>query len=95
MYMCKIHFCMHTLVPFQPLGVGKTTLVRKVCSELERRVEGVELRGFSMEEVREEYTWAGTKHSGPKIGFNVVTMSGKRGSLARVDVYASELWLCF
>ena len=44
------------------------------------------MRGFSMEEVREGYMWAGTKHSGPKIGFDVVTMSGKRGPLARVDV---------
>ena len=39
-----------------------------------------------MEEVREGYTWAGHRYTGPKIGFDVVTMSGQRGSLARVDV---------
>ena len=40
-----------------------------------------------MEEVRESYSWGGEEHAGPKIGYDVVTMTGNRGTLARVDVY--------
>ena len=67
-------------------GVGKTTLVRKVCSQLQERHSDIDVRGFCMEEVREGYTWEGTKFPGPKIGFDVVTMSGNRKSLARKDM---------
>lgn len=68
------------------LGVGKTTLVQRVCSQLKERHRNIELRGFSIEEVRESYKWAGTNYPGPKIGFDVVTVNGDRGKLARVDV---------
>ena len=61
--------------------------MRKVCSQLQEQQKDIELRGFCMEEVREGYTWAGTKYPGPKIGFDVVTLDGHRGTLARVDMY--------
>ena len=40
-----------------------------------------------MEEVREGYMWEGQKYPGPKIGFDVISTSGSRGPLARVDMY--------
>ncbi|KAH8322242.1 hypothetical protein KR059_009344, partial [Drosophila kikkawai] len=55
-------------------GVGKTTLVRRICSKLGGK--GHSLQGFYTEEVRE----AG---NGQRIGFDVVTLSGERGILAR------------
>ncbi|XP_064174016.1 cancer-related nucleoside-triphosphatase isoform X1 [Anguilla rostrata] len=56
-----------------PPGVGKTTLVRKACEALTR--SGETLDGFYTEEVRE---------GGRRVGFDVVTLSGKRGHLSRV-----------
>ncbi|EDW79306.1 uncharacterized protein Dwil_GK13424 [Drosophila willistoni] len=57
-----------------PPGVGKTTLVRKICANL----SGVrKLQGFYTEEVRDE--------SHQRIGFDVVTLAGQRGILARVQ----------
>lgn len=56
-----------------PPGCGKTTLVRRV-------VEGLadhRLRGFYTEEVRLQ---------GRRIGFDVVTLGGERGTLARVGI---------
>lgn len=62
----------HVLITGQP-GVGKTTLVKKVCDKLE---EGnLECQGFYTEEKRED---------GQRIGFDVVTFDGNRGPLARV-----------
>jgi nucleoside-triphosphatase len=55
------------------LGVGKTTLVKKVCDQLED--EKWECQGFYTEERRED---------GQRVGFDVVTFDGKRGTLARV-----------
>ncbi|XP_016956232.1 cancer-related nucleoside-triphosphatase [Drosophila biarmipes] len=57
-----------------PPGVGKTTLVRKICSFL-RDKEHL-LQGFYTEEVR-------GKGTSQRIGFDVVTLAGKRGFLAR------------
>ncbi|XP_071507922.1 cancer-related nucleoside-triphosphatase homolog [Diadema antillarum] len=56
-----------------PPGVGKTTLVRKACSELGAKC--IPTQGFYTEEVR-----AG----GKRIGFDVVTLDGQRGTLAKV-----------
>lgn len=54
-------------------GVGKTTLVKKVCDKLEEM--NFECQGFYTEEIRED---------GQRVGFDVVTLDGKRGPLARV-----------
>ena len=54
-------------------GVGKTTVVRKACKRLHDM--GVPIQGFYTEEVRS---------GGRRTGFDVVTMSGTRGKLARV-----------
>jgi len=52
-------------------GIGKTTLVRKVCDLL--RKKEVLTRGFYTEERRV---------SGKRKGFDVITMNGRRGPLA-------------
>ena len=44
--------------------------------------------------MREEYSWAGNKYLGPKIGFDVVTMDGRRGKLARIDMYELSYLEC-
>ncbi|XP_062375988.1 cancer-related nucleoside-triphosphatase isoform X2 [Sardina pilchardus] len=56
-----------------PPGVGKTTLVQKVCDAM--KSAEVTIHGFYTEEVR-----AG----GRRIGFDVVTVSGERAHLSRV-----------
>ncbi|KAH8364551.1 hypothetical protein KR084_008000, partial [Drosophila pseudotakahashii] len=55
-------------------GVGKTTLIRKICASIQDK--GHILQGFYTEEVRA----AGINQ---RIGFDVVTLTGKRGVLAR------------
>ncbi|XP_028676108.1 cancer-related nucleoside-triphosphatase [Erpetoichthys calabaricus] len=62
-----------------PPGVGKTTLIQKTVDIL--KGSGVPLDGFYTEEVRE---------SGRRIGFDVVTLSGKRGCLSRVGPSSSS-----
>ena len=75
--------------------------MQRVCSQLQERHSDIELRGFSIEQVRQEYSWAGNRYLGPKIGFDVVTMDGRRGKLARIDMYAliyslsTIIWLKF
>ncbi|XP_016999300.2 cancer-related nucleoside-triphosphatase homolog [Drosophila takahashii] len=63
-----------TIIITGPPGVGKTTLICKVCSSIKDK--GHILQGFYTEEVRGE----GNKQ---RIGFDVVTLAGKRGILAR------------
>lgn len=53
-------------------GCGKTTVIMRVISG-----PAMAARGFYTEEVR--------GHDGRRIGFDVVTLSGRRGPLARVD----------
>ncbi|NWY01061.1 NTPCR triphosphatase, partial [Nothoprocta ornata] len=60
------------------LGVGKTTLIQKATQAL--KSTGVPIDGFYTEEVRE---------GGRRTGFDVVTLSGKRGPLSRVR-YVSD-----
>ena len=55
-------------------GSGKTTLVQKACDVLQKK--GVSVQGFYTEEVRQH---------GKRIGFDVVTLDGNRGALARVE----------
>ncbi|XP_052859683.1 nucleoside-triphosphatase THEP1 [Anopheles cruzii] len=57
-------------------GAGKTTLVRKLGEELQNR--GHVVGGFFTEEVRDRLT-------GERSGFDIVTFSGQRAALARVD----------
>ncbi|XP_058054856.1 nucleoside-triphosphatase THEP1 [Anopheles bellator] len=57
-------------------GAGKTTLVRKLSEEL--RNHGHVVGGFFTEEVRDRLT-------GERSGFDIVTFSGQRAPLARVD----------
>ena len=68
---------------FYYLGVGKTTLVRKVCEALEGK--NWESQGFYTEELRVD---------GERVGFDVVTMEGQRGPLARViDRLSMDLFI--
>ncbi|KOB69687.1 ATP binding protein [Operophtera brumata] len=53
-------------------GVGKTTLIKKLATSLSN--EGVKSCGFYTEEVR---------RNGTREGFDVVTLNGVRGRLAR------------
>lgn len=50
-------------------GVGKSTVIKKVVSEL----KGQDLKGFYTEEIRE---------GGTRKGFNIITLDGKKGILA-------------
>ncbi|XP_043112009.1 cancer-related nucleoside-triphosphatase [Puntigrus tetrazona] len=56
-------------------GVGKTTLVKKVCAAV------VPASGFYTEEVRER---------GRRVGFDVVTLTGDRGRLSRLGARSSS-----
>ncbi|XP_016984507.1 nucleoside-triphosphatase THEP1 [Drosophila rhopaloa] len=63
-----------TIIITGPPGIGKTTLVRNICSNLQNK--GHLIQGFYTEEVRN----AGI---GQRIGFDVVSLEGKRGILSR------------
>ncbi|KAK3916930.1 Cancer-related nucleoside-triphosphatase [Frankliniella fusca] len=56
-----------------PPGIGKTTIIKKVCSELQQK--NIPIKGFYTTELRE---------GGKRIGFDVVALSGETSSLARV-----------
>lgn len=53
-------------------GSGKTTAIRKIVSHL-----SCEVGGFYTEEIRE---------SGRRTGFRLITLDGRRGVLAHVDI---------
>ncbi len=61
---------MNVLITGKP-GVGKTTLVRRV---LEALPFGLRARGFYTQEIRQR---------GRRVGFEVITLSGRREILAR------------
>ncbi len=50
-------------------GVGKTTLIKEILRKLK-----IEARGFFTQEIREK---------GERVGFKIVTLTGKRGILAK------------
>jgi len=50
-------------------GVGKTTLIKEILRKLK-----IEARGFFTQEIREK---------GERVGFEIVTLTGKRGILAK------------
>ena len=60
-------------------GVGKTTLCRKAYEVLKDK--GIKVQGFYTEEVR-------NSQKGSRVGFDVVTLDGQRGPLARTRGYA-------
>lgn len=53
-------------------GCGKTTLIKEILKELNPKV-----RGFFTQEIREK---------GERIGFEIITLSGKRGILAHKNL---------
>ena len=59
------------------LGIGKTTLVQKVCAALIEK-HNVTAHGFYTNEVR------GQGGHGIRIGFDVVGTDGSRAPLARI-----------
>ncbi|CAH2319881.1 cancer-related nucleoside-triphosphatase [Pelobates cultripes] len=65
-----------------PPGVGKTTAVRTVSGMLQS--SGVPIQGFYTEEVR-----AGGG-GGRRIGFDIVTLCGKRGTLSRAGPHTDR-----
>ncbi|XP_001626430.2 cancer-related nucleoside-triphosphatase homolog isoform X1 [Nematostella vectensis] len=64
-----------------PPGIGKTTLCSKVKQALASR--GVPTQGFYTEEIR-------GPGGGARVGFDVVTLDGGRGPLARVKTTGSK-----
>ena len=61
-------------------GSGKTTLIQKACNVLKQK--SIAVQGFYTEEIRQH---------GKRIGFDVVTLDGIRGPLARVgDVHQND-----
>ena len=56
-------------------GVGKTSLIGEVVA-----VSGVRAGGFYTEEVRSQ---------GTRVGFDIITLDGRRGVLARMDLRSS------
>ncbi|KAG9442958.1 hypothetical protein H6P81_018812 [Aristolochia fimbriata] len=64
-----------------PPGVGKTTLVMKVFERLRLSHPNLNIRGFYTREVRQ---------GGERVGFEVVTLDGRRGSLASTTTSSPE-----
>jgi nucleoside-triphosphatase len=65
---------LNLLVTGKP-GVGKTTLIERVVEQVRGSLR---VAGFTTAEVRDA--------AGERIGFNIVTVEGKRGQLAEVGV---------
>ena len=65
-------------------GIGKTTLVHKICKKLESST--FPIKGFYTEEVR-----SGRR----RIGFDIVTLDGKRAPLARLRYVLYKLYILY
>lgn len=55
-------------------GVGKTTLIKKIVTEIKKRKPSWDISGFYTNEIR---------LNGLRIGFNIYTFDGQQGILAR------------
>lgn len=64
-----------------PPGVGKTTLVMKVLESLRISNPNLKVQGFYTCEVR---------HGAERVGFEVVTLDGRRGALASTTYPSAE-----
>ncbi|XP_020093645.1 cancer-related nucleoside-triphosphatase homolog [Ananas comosus] len=64
-----------------PPGVGKTTLVMRVFETLRASHPHLTIRGFYTREVRE---------GSERVGFEVVTLDGRRGPLASSKISSAE-----
>ncbi|XP_008809108.2 cancer-related nucleoside-triphosphatase homolog isoform X2 [Phoenix dactylifera] len=64
-----------------PPGIGKTTLVMRVLESLKTSHPHLNIRGFYTREVRE---------ASERVGFEVVTLDGRRGTLASSTVLSAE-----
>ncbi|XP_034238237.1 cancer-related nucleoside-triphosphatase homolog isoform X2 [Thrips palmi] len=56
-----------------PPGIGKTTIIEKVCKEL--RLKSISMKGFFTAELRED---------GKRVGFDIISLDGNRCPLARI-----------
>ncbi|KAF5290807.1 hypothetical protein FQR65_LT11511 [Abscondita terminalis] len=66
----------HILITGPP-GIGKTTLIKKICSSLKQK--NIPVKGFYTEELRNDLQ--------KRIGFDIVTLDGKRERLSRTFDY--------
>lgn len=64
--------CNNYFIIINNTGVGKTTLVKNICKKLQEL--NIAIEGFYTEEVR---------GSQARIGFDIVTLKGNSGQLAR------------
>ncbi|XP_056642003.1 nucleoside-triphosphatase THEP1 [Diorhabda sublineata] len=62
----------HLLITGDP-GIGKTTLIKKIIGVLKSK--NVDFDGFYTEEIRDDNNY--------RVGFEIVTIDGKRGILAK------------
>ena len=54
-------------------GVGKTTLIMRIYESLKLSIPNLKLQGFYSQEIRQ---------GGDRVGFEVLTLDGRRGRLA-------------
>ena len=80
-----LNLCPHC-VPlwYMWLGVGKTTMCKKVYEALQGKA--IQAQGFYTQEVRNSQT-------GSRVGFDVVTLNGQRGPLARTKRYVRHMFV--
>ncbi|KAI3462310.1 hypothetical protein Pfo_018973 [Paulownia fortunei] len=64
-----------------PPGVGKTTLIIRVLESLKQSNPSLKIQGFYTREVRE---------GSERVGFEVVTLDGRRGPLASTNISSRE-----
>ncbi|KAE8664228.1 Nucleoside-triphosphatase C1orf57 isoform 2 [Hibiscus syriacus] len=64
-----------------PPGVGKTTLIMRICESLKLSNPNIKLQGFYSQEIRQ---------GGERVGFEVVTLDGRRGQLASSAISSPE-----